>query len=193
YKDDCVFIYIQMELCKQTLHDWLYSNDERDWNRSKTWFKQLVSAVAYLHEKKKIHRDLKPLNILLDERDRLKICDLGLVADRAMKNGQEIDRMRSIAGSPMYMAPEQEMRPGQLRSPYTSKVDVFSLGLILSELSVCMTVHKAIEVFENYRRGRANSILRNRPDMDEFVNWLTNVDAHNRPTCDAILADEFLS
>ncbi|GMS86546.1 hypothetical protein PENTCL1PPCAC_8721 [Pristionchus entomophagus] len=186
YKDDCVFIYIQMELCKQSLDDWLLSNNTRDLNRAKSWFKQLVSAVAYLHHEKKIHRDLKPCNILFDKNDRIKICDLGLVTNRALRNGQEIDQKRTITGSPMYMAPEQK------EGNYTSKVDIFSLGLILAELCVLMTVDKAYQVFENYREGRRNSFLRHLPEVDAFVSLLTKKNAAERPNCEQILKHTFL-
>ncbi|GMS99539.1 hypothetical protein PENTCL1PPCAC_21714, partial [Pristionchus entomophagus] len=188
YKDDCVFIYIQMELCKQNLDDWLYSNNTRDLNRAKSWFKQLASAVGYLHKENKIHRDLKPYNILFDKNDRIKICDLGLVANRAMKNGQEIDAKRTKnTGTPMYMAPEQN------EGNYSSKVDIFSLGLILAELCVLMTVTKAYEVFENYREGRRNSVLRHLPEVDAFVSLLTKKNAAERPNCEQILNHTFLN
>ncbi|GMS99532.1 hypothetical protein PENTCL1PPCAC_21707, partial [Pristionchus entomophagus] len=98
--------------------------------------------------------------ILFDKNDRIKICDLGLVANRAMKNGQEIDAKRTKnTVTPIYMAPEQH------EGNYSSKVDIFSLGLILAELCVLMTVTKAYEVFENYREGRQNSALRHLPEV----------------------------
>ncbi|KAF8367268.1 hypothetical protein PRIPAC_85097, partial [Pristionchus pacificus] len=187
YKTDCVFIYIQMELCTKTLHEWLYSTQDRNLAQAKLWFKQLVSGVGYLHKKDKIHRDLKPLNILFDSHGRLKICDLGLVTDIVLINGQEVDKTRTNIGTPMYMAPEQNFWS------YTSKVDIFSLGLILIELCVCMSKDKACEVFLHYQRGLTSDILKGLPDVDLFVSWLTNKEPSERPSCDEILAHEFLA
>ena len=41
------------------------------------WSEQLCSALAYMHENKTLHRDLKPLNIMLDENFNLKLIDFG--------------------------------------------------------------------------------------------------------------------
>lgn len=45
--------------------------------------------------------------MLFDANGRVKICDLGLIAERELRNGSEIDITRTIAGTLMYMAPEQ--------------------------------------------------------------------------------------
>ncbi|GMS90237.1 hypothetical protein PENTCL1PPCAC_12412, partial [Pristionchus entomophagus] len=111
YRDDSSFLYIQMELCQSTLADWLSANHIRDQSRMIHWFKQIVSAVAYIHEKGKMHRDLKPSNILFLNEDHVKICDLGIVSDRMITNddgGQEVSKERTTEqGTKMYMAPEQ--------------------------------------------------------------------------------------
>ncbi|KAF8356900.1 hypothetical protein PRIPAC_91895 [Pristionchus pacificus] len=190
YSDDCVFIYIQMEvalLCTKSLHQWLYSTSHRDITQAKVWFKELVLAVQYLHQMNKIHRDLKPSNALFDAKGRVKICDLGLIAERELRNGSEIDITRTAIGTPMYMAPEQ--RYGR----YSSKVDIYSLGLILAELCVCMTNYQAYEAFMMYQNGRSTSILKHLPAVDSFVSWLTNVKPTNRPNCDQILTHQFLA
>ncbi|KAF8361868.1 hypothetical protein PRIPAC_88791 [Pristionchus pacificus] len=106
-KDDCMFIYVQMELCKESLRHWLDATTDRDVSQAKLWFKQLVSAAGYLHGNEKIHRDINPSNILFSYDGRLKICDLGVVAECAFIDGQEIDKTRTAIGTKKYMAPEQ--------------------------------------------------------------------------------------
>lgn len=86
------------------------------------WFRQITSAVEYIHEKGFIHRDLKvlslnmhfkvlndsqPSNILFSTPDTVKICDLGLATERKLEFGNELTGTYTIIGSPLYMAPEQ--------------------------------------------------------------------------------------
>jgi|688.fasta_scaffold341276_1 serine/threonine protein kinase len=81
--------------------------------------------MLYLHENRVLHRDLKPQNILLQD-DKIKLCDFGF----AKKMSASTNFLRSIKGTPLYIAPEI------LQSkPYTHKVDIWSFGIILYELA----------------------------------------------------------
>ncbi|KAM7349123.1 TGF-beta activated kinase 1 [Cochliomyia hominivorax] len=91
-----------------------------------SWARQCAEGVAYLHAMKPkplIHRDLKPLNLLLTNKGRfLKICDFGTVADKSTL-------MTNNKGSAAWMAPE--VFEG---SKYTEKCDIFSWGIVLWEV-----------------------------------------------------------
>ncbi|GMS86469.1 hypothetical protein PENTCL1PPCAC_8644, partial [Pristionchus entomophagus] len=90
-----------------TLVDWLVANSDRDLNKIKDIFKDLVIAVGYIHSQKFIHRDLKPSNILFAEDGTLKICDLGIATDRVMmsvdEGGLEIPIERTFERGTKYM------------------------------------------------------------------------------------------
>jgi len=90
----------------------------------------LASAVAYLHEKKIIHRDLKSENIGFDLRDDIKIFDLGL-AKEIPKDAAPgtVFHFTGQCGTPRYMAPEVG-----LSQPYNEKADVYSLSLLVWEI-----------------------------------------------------------
>ncbi|GMS86696.1 hypothetical protein PENTCL1PPCAC_8871 [Pristionchus entomophagus] len=90
---------------------------------------QMISAVDYFHENNLIHRDLKPKNVLFANKYILKLCDLGIATERKVEGENESTLNRSYGGTRLYMSPEQ--RAGQA---YSSKIDVFSLGLIFAEL-----------------------------------------------------------
>jgi serine/threonine protein kinase len=86
-------------------------------------FGQLSSAIDYLHnELQVVHRDLKLENISITSRDRIKLIDFGF-ANRATSAGSLFE---TNCGSVGYAAPELF-----LRLPYSWKVDVWSLGVIL--------------------------------------------------------------
>lgn len=70
---------------------------------SRSFFRQIVSAVAYLHSTGYAHRDLKPENVLLDEDQVVKLIDFGLCAKP--KGGMDCHLLTSC-GSPTYAAPE---------------------------------------------------------------------------------------
>jgi maternal embryonic leucine zipper kinase len=70
---------------------------------SRYFFRQIVSAVAYLHSIGYAHRDLKPENVLLDKDQVVKLIDFGLCAKP--KGGMDC-HLSTSCGSPTYAAPE---------------------------------------------------------------------------------------
>ncbi|EKM80833.1 hypothetical protein AGABI1DRAFT_36927, partial [Agaricus bisporus var. burnettii JB137-S8] len=83
---------------------------------------QLVDTIEYMHSKGVIHRDLKPENLLLDENNRMKICDFG--TGKILETG--VDRAQTWVGTAQYIAPEL------LEAKETSKSsDFWALGCII--------------------------------------------------------------
>jgi len=86
-----------------------------------SYSEQLIDALAYAHEQRIIHCDIKPDNVIIFGGGELRLADFG-IAKVAMKT-------RTIAGSGQgtvgYIAPEQAMGKPSFRS------DVFSLGLVM--------------------------------------------------------------
>jgi tRNA A-37 threonylcarbamoyl transferase component Bud32 len=90
---------------------------------------KIARAVHYLHSKGILHRDLKPGNIMLDERGEPLVSDFGLA--KLLDVDAELTQVGTIVGTPAYMAPElATAQPGHA----TVRSDVWSLGVMLYEL-----------------------------------------------------------
>ena len=89
---------------------------------------QLLSGIAAAHAADVIHADLKPSNVLLDHKGRVRVTDFGLAASLCATPGCECSQPHLI-GTPAYMAPEQV----EGRDLFEG-TDLFSFGVILFEL-----------------------------------------------------------
>nr|KYP40025.1 putative receptor protein kinase TMK1 [Cajanus cajan] len=133
-----VYEYMPQGTLSRHLFNWPEEGLEPlEWNRRLTIALDVARGVEYLHglaHQSFIHRDLKPSNILLGDDMRAKVADFGLV--RLAPEGKASIETR-IAGTFGYLAPEYAVT-GRV----TTKVDVFSFGVILMEL---MTGRKALD------------------------------------------------
>ncbi len=90
---------------------------------------KVVLTVDFLHQRRMIHRDLKPGNILVGTDLEPKVLDFGLAA-QFDDLGERLTQAGEIMGTPDYFSPEQ----AQAAAPLDARSDIFSLGAILYEL-----------------------------------------------------------
>jgi parallel beta-helix repeat protein len=92
------------------------------------WLSQLFDAMAYAHEKVGvIHRDLKPQNLMLDDRGELKITDFGIA--RVASDSLTRISVGKVSGTPSYMSPQQ----ARGESPIVTD-DIYAIGSTVYEL-----------------------------------------------------------
>ena len=92
----------------------------------------VICGLAQLHEAKIIHRDLKSMNVLLDDRFRAKISDFGLA--KIKSEVSSTSAAKGAKGTWGWMAPELlENNPSP---PSTFSTDIYAYGMILWELIV---------------------------------------------------------
>ena len=135
-------IYLFQELCdKGSLEDVLEKKKKMPESEALIIIKQLIQGYKYLHQHSVIHRDLKPANILIKD-ETYKIADFGFA--KYYQEGAELDQIhQSLVGSPMYMCPE--ILNG---STYSTKSDVWSMGVIFYQMLYGKTPHKATSLEE---------------------------------------------
>lgn len=123
FLSDEKLIYMIMTLCPAgDLHGYIAEHGAFPEYQAKAIFKQIVSAVDYLHTMNIAHRDLKPENILLEKDMTVKLADFGFSKETT---GNQL--MKTKCGSPIYTAPEIITQP-----EYDGKMaDMWSLGVIL--------------------------------------------------------------
>jgi serine/threonine protein kinase len=151
-------------------------------------FTQLVGAVAYVHSKSCVHRDLKLENILLDKQENVKLCDFGFTREYEGKASY----LQTFCGTICYSAPE--MLKGEKYAG--EKVDVWSLGIILYALLAGELPYDDDDDQITKRR-----ILLEEPtfndkftdDAKALINLLLSKRPLIRPSLDEILAHSFLS
>uniref|UniRef100_A0A8C4ZCU3 non-specific serine/threonine protein kinase n=1 Tax=Gadus morhua TaxID=8049 RepID=A0A8C4ZCU3_GADMO len=200
-----------MEYCeKSTLRDTIDQGLHEDSSRLWRLFREILDGLAYIHEQGMIHRDLKPVNIFLDSQDHVKIGDFGLATDHranvaagkleleetgpaVMPKSDPSGNMTGMVGTALYVSPEVQ---GNAKATYNQKVDLFSLGIILFEMSYrpMTTGSERISVI-----GQLRTVSLLFPaDFDQYETgmkvmlWLLNHDPALRPTAQELLRSELL-
>jgi beta-lactam-binding protein with PASTA domain len=87
--------------------------------------RQVLAGAQFAHSRGVVHRDLKPLNVLIDREGRIRVTDFGI----ARAGGSEITRTGSVMGTAQYLSPEQAQG-----MDVTPAADIYSIGVMLFEM-----------------------------------------------------------
>ena len=147
----------------------------------KKMFKQIFSAMNYLHKNHIVHRDIKLENILLTKDEEIKIIDFGF----GMYNPEE--RLQNFfCGTPNYMAPEISMK----QSYVGQYADMWSLGILFYKMLCADFPFKGENekaLFKQVRKCEYKIPDYVDDDAIKIIKSLINLDPKKRTSCEGIL------
>ncbi|XP_051499476.1 maternal embryonic leucine zipper kinase isoform X2 [Apus apus] len=182
-------IFMVLEYCPGgELFDYIIAKDRLSEEEARVFFRQIVSAIAYVHSQGYAHRDLKPENLLIDEEHNLKLIDFGLCAKP--KGGLDY-HLSTCCGSPAYAAPELI----QGKAYIGSEADIWSMGVLLYAL-LCGFLpfddDNVMAVYRKIMRGKYSIPKWLSPSSTLLLNQMLQVDPKKRITVKHLLSHPWL-
>lgn len=159
-------VYIKMPRMDKSLKNVITQQDVTSEAQILNYFRGISSGLAYLHEKGIAHRDIKPENILLDEKDIVKIADIGIAK---YLDNVSATHVASTAGTPNYMAPEVVLKGSKLKKDELCIADLWSLGVTVLELCLVKQVRAAAFGFPQRTEYLINLVMSLKGKYSDFV------------------------
>ncbi len=164
-------VYIAMEfLDGQDLGQVLRSEGHLPWSRARPILMQIAKALRAAHKHGIIHRDMKPENVYLVQReghpDFVKVLDFGIakVVTTDDSEGPRLTQTGMIFGTPEYMSPEQAQG-----HPPDHRLDVYAVGCIMYHMltgSVPFTADSFMGILTKHLLEAPVPLRQRRPDLE---------------------------
>ncbi|NXH86203.1 M3K19 kinase, partial [Edolisoma coerulescens] len=157
--------------------------------------KQILQGVAYLHDNCVVHRDIKGNNVMLMPNGVIKLIDFGCARRLAWASlgGTRSELLRSVHGTPYWMAPEVINESG-----YGRKSDIWSVGCTVFEMATGKPPLASMDrVAAMFYIGAHRGLMPALPDRFssaavEFVHACLTRDQHERPSALQLLDHPFV-
>ncbi|GMI89538.1 hypothetical protein HRI_002623100 [Hibiscus trionum] len=153
----------------------------------RSYTRQILSGLAYLHGRNTVHRDIKGANILVDPNGGIKLADLGMAKHISCSS------MLSFKGSPYWVAPEVIMNT----NGYSLAVDIWSLGCTVLEMATSKppwSQYEGVAAIFKIANGKGFPEIPNNLSKDarNFIELCLQRDPITRPTALQLLQHPFI-
>lgn len=163
----------------------------------RSFVRQILTGLSYLHNRDIIHRDIKGANILVDNKGTIKISDFGiskkLEATNILSGANNNKNRPSLQGSVFWMAPEVVKQ-----TSYTRKADIWSLGCLVVEMMTgshpfpdCSQLQAIFKI----GGGKASPTIPDHASEEAktFLAQTFEMDYNLRPSADDLMLSSFLT
>ncbi|KAI1104234.1 kinase-like domain-containing protein [Jackrogersella minutella] len=163
----------------------------------RSFVRQILNGLSYLHNRDIIHRDIKGANILVDNKGTIKISDFGiskkLEASNILNGANNNKHRPSLQGSVFWMAPEVVKQ-----TSYTRKADIWSLGCLVVEMMTgthpfpdCSQLQAIFKI----GGGKAAPTIPDTASLEAktFLSQTFEIDHNLRPSADELMLSPFLA
>ncbi|XP_010007609.1 PREDICTED: mitogen-activated protein kinase kinase kinase 19 [Nestor notabilis] len=157
--------------------------------------KQILQGVAYLHDNRVVHRDIKGNNVMLMPNGIVKLIDFGCARRLAWVSlsGTQSEMLKSVHGTPYWMAPEVINESG-----YGRKSDIWSIGCTVFEMATGKPPLASMDrIAAMFYIGAHRGLMPSLPDRFsgtavDFVHACLTRDQHERPSALQLLDHPFV-
>ncbi|KAL0490401.1 serine/threonine-protein kinase pakA [Acrasis kona] len=149
--------------------------------------KEILQSLKYLHREKLLHRDIKSDNVLIGAKGEVKLADFGFCVELVN------DKRKTVIGTPYWMAPEVVMG-----TPYDSKIDIWSLGIMALEMADGDPPHmhlpplRALYQIAKQPAPKVQDLEKWSPEFQDFLECCLRKDCNTRLTADQLLQHKFI-
>jgi serine/threonine protein kinase len=149
----------------------------------------VVQGLEFMEQNNKIHRDIKPHNILLNSKGEAKLADFGISRDMSDSG----TKRKTVIGTPFYLAPEVIKETG-----YDTKADIWALGISAIEMA------EKDPPYHDLHSMRVLFLIANNPpptlthkehwseEFNDFIAQCLQKEPNERPNATALLSHPFL-
>ncbi|KAH9294084.1 hypothetical protein KI387_040710, partial [Taxus chinensis] len=184
---DKLYIYLEY-VSGGSIHKLLQEFGKFDEPIIRSYSRQILAGLAYLHNKNTVHRDIKGANILVDPNGQVKVADFGMAKHITAQSCP-----LSFKGSPYWMAPEVIKNS----NGYNLAVDIWSLGCTVLEMATAKPPWSQYEgIAAMFKIGNSKE-LPTIPDYlseegKDFLRLCLQRNPTNRPSAEHLLEHPFV-